>query len=168
MANILTSANFIDDCQLSISTITEVQTAFTLFLTKIEAEFLRKVLGVKLYASFKIAWADNPTSGVWFELINGANYNEDESYFEGLKSALIYFTYIKHQQNKDSIGVVNGNVKSNQDNATSTGIVNKLVNANNRCLEICEQLTGFCASNEAYSDLNYTPPFNTTWNSWGI
>ena len=46
MANLLTSADFIDDCQLSISTIAEVQTAFNLFLTKMEAEFLRKVLGV--------------------------------------------------------------------------------------------------------------------------
>lgn len=168
MANILTSANFIDDCQLSISTIADVQTAFTTFLEKMEAEFLRKVLGIKLYDAFKTAWAANPTSGVWFELINGGNYNEDESYFEGLKSALIYYTYIKHQQNKDSIAVVNGNVKGNQDHATTIGITNKLVNANNRCLEICDKLPGYCKSISEFSDLNYTAPFNTTWNSWGI
>lgn len=168
MANILTSINFIDDCQLSISTITEVETAFNLFLTKMEAEFLRKVLGVKLYASFKTAWAANPTSGVWFELINGGNYNEDESYFEGLKTALIYYTYIKYQQNQDSIAVVNGNVKGNQDHATTIGITNKLVNANNRCLEICDKLPGYCDSISEFSDLNYTAPFRTSWNSWGI
>lgn len=168
MANILTSANFIDDCQLSISTITEVQTAFTAFLTKIEAEFLRKVLGIKLYASFKTAWATDPTSGFWFDLINGGNYNEDEAYFEGLKSALTYYSYIQYQQNKDSIAVVNGNVKGNQDHATTIGIVNKLVNANNRCLEICDKLPGYCESISEFSDLNYTAPFITTWNSWGI
>jgi hypothetical protein len=168
MANILTSESFIDDCQLSISTITEVKTAFSVFLTKMEAEFIRKVLGVKLYASFKTAWAANPTSGVWFELINGGNYNEDESYFEGLKTALIYYTYIKYQQNKDSIAVVNGNVKSNQDHATTIGITNKLVNANNICLEICDKLPGYCESISEFSDLNYTAPFRTFWNSWGI
>ena len=159
MANILTSANFIDDCQLSISTITEVQTAFTAFLTKIEAEFLRKVLGVKLYASFKTAWAANPISGVWFDLINGSNYNEDEAYFEGLKSALTYYTYIKYQYNKESIGVVNGNVKSKQDNATTISVSNKLINANNRCLDICDKLSGFCESNSEFYDLIYTAPF---------
>jgi hypothetical protein len=168
MANILTSESFIDDCQLSISTISEIETAFTTFLAKTEAEFLRKVLGVKLYASFKTAWAANPTTGVWFELINGGNYNEDESYFEGLKTALIYYTYIKYQQNKDSIAVVNGNVKGNQDHATTIGITNKLVNANNRCLEICDKLPGYCDSILEFSDLNYTAPFRTTWNSWGI
>lgn len=168
MANILTSANFIDDCQLSISEITEVQTAFTLFLTKMEAEFLRKVLGVKLYASFKTAWAANPTSGVWFDLINGANYNEDEAYFDGLKSALTYYSYIQYQYNKESIGVVNGNIKSKQDNATTTSISNKLINANNRCLDICDELNGFCASNEAYSDLIHTAPFPNRWNIFGI
>lgn len=168
MANILTSASFIDDCQLSISTITEVETAFTTFLAKIEAEFLRKVLGVKLYASFKTAWAANPTSGVWFDLINGSNYNEDEAYFEGLKSALTYYSYIQYQQNKDSIGVVNGNIKSKQDNATTTSISNKLINANNRCLEICDKLPGYCESISEFSELNYTAPFRTSWNSWGI
>lgn len=168
MANILTSSDFIDDCQLSISTIAEVQTAFTTFLGKIEAEFFRKVLGVKLYNAFKTAWSANPTTGVWFELINGGNYNEDESYFEGLKTALIYYTYIKYQQNKDSIAVVNGNVKGNQDHATTIEITNKLVNANNRCLEICDKLTGYCESISEFSDLNYTAPFRTSWNSWGI
>lgn len=168
MANILTSADFIDDCQLSISTIAEVQTAFTTFLGKVESDFLRKVLGIKLYDAFKTAWAANSTTGVWFELINGDNYNEDESYFEGLKTALIYYTYIKYQQNKDSIAVVNGNVKGNQDHATTIGITNKLVNANNRCLEICDKLPGYCESISEFSDLNYTAPFRTTWNSWGI
>lgn len=168
MANILTSSDFIDDCQLSISTIAEVQTAFTAFLGKIEAEFLRKVLGVKLYGAFKTAWGANPTTGIWFKLINGGNYNENESYFEGLKTALIYYTYIKYQQNKDSIAVVNGNVKGNQDHAATIGITNKLVNANNRCLEICDKLPGYCESISEFSDLNYTAPFRTTWNSWGI
>lgn len=168
MANILTSESFIDDCQLSISTITEVETAFTVFLTKMEAEFLRKVLGIKLYASFKTAWAANPTSGVWFDLINGASYNDDKCYFEGLKSALTYYTYIQFQYNKESIGVVNGNIKSKQDNATTISISNKLINANNRCLDICDKLHGYCDSITEFSELNYTAPFPNRWNIFGI
>ena len=168
MANILTSADFIDDCQLSISTIAEVQKAFTTFLGKIEAEFLRKVLGVKLYDAFVLAWENSPTSGLWFELINGGNYNEDESYFEGLKTALIYYTYIKYQQNKDSIAVVNGNVKGKQDHAMTIGITNKLVNANNRCLEICSKLEFYCFDVAEFSELKYTKPFEKLWNSFGI
>lgn len=168
MANLLTSADFIDDCQLSISTIAEVQTAFTAFLGKIEAEFLRKVLGIKLYDAFKTAWAANPTSGVWFDLINGGNYNEDESYFEGLKTALIYYAYFHYRRNKDSIAVVNGNVKGKQDHADSISIIDKLVNANNRCLEICSKLEVYCFDVAEFSELKYTKPFEKLWNSFGI
>jgi hypothetical protein len=167
MANILTSANFIDDCQLSISTITEVQSAFTAFLTKMEVEFMRKVLGVKLYAEFVVAWASTPTTGKWYDLINGGIY-ETDFYFKGLKSALTYYSYVKYQQSKSSITVANGNIQNNQDHATVINVSTNVISANNNCIDICDEVPLFCATESIFDNLMYSRPFKKHYNILGI
>jgi hypothetical protein len=160
MNNLLTISDFIDDVQINGSAISSVSTAFTNFIAKMQAEFLRKVLGEVLYAEYVAGMSVVPVDAIWTKLTTGAIYDTDY-YFEGLKEALKYYIYVKHQQNTASINVNAGNVSKKSDVSTVVSINPKTINAQYKCMDICDRLKSFCDSDSSYSNLMFSYPFLT-------
>lgn len=160
MNNLLTISDFIDDVQVNGSSISSVSTAFTNFITKMQAEFLRKVLGEVLYAEYVAGMSEITIDPIWTKLTTGSVY-DTIYYFEGLKEALKYYIYTKHQQNTSSINVNAGNVSKKSDVSTVVSINPKTIDSQFKCMDICERLKSFCDSDSSYSNLVFSYPFLT-------
>jgi len=173
MANWLTISDFVDEIQLSNSSIASVNTEFTSFLGRVETEFLRKVLGYTLYSSFIAGLATTPTiPAIWTNLKNGCSFVASDGntyYFDGLKEALKYYSYFKQQNRLYVTNIQSSNVEKKSDISTVTYPMQKVVSAQNRCIEILEDMVIFIALNEdSYPNLVYECPFPQMANILGI
>lgn len=169
MAALLSYTDFQDDRQLCISTVMEA--SFNSFLEKTEVKFLREALGISLFNSFyEGIKTENPESK-WLNLFNGCDFVSDGKtyHFYGIKSALINYCYVIYQQNKDTINVTSGNVKTKQNNADNSNPIGKMINAQNECIDLIDDLEGFISVFASdYPDFEKGQPFKYRVNILGL
>lgn len=173
MANWLTISDFYDDIQLSASTITAVNTEFDKFIGRMQVEFLRKVLGAKMYNDLMTGLAVLPTPDAkWTNIRDGLDFVYDDGityHLDGLKEALRYYSYVRYQQIHSSTNTVQNNVVKKSDIATVVEPVMKVVNAQNKCMDLSSDLYDYITwKSTDYPDFEYTAPFISRANMFGI
>jgi len=169
MASLLSYTDFVDDRQLNIST--ALDTAFASFLERIEVLFLRKVLGVSLYNLFYDGIKADTIEAKWSNLFNGCDFvsGSDTYHFDGLKRALIDYSFVTYIQDKTTTNVTSGNVATKQNNADSLTPIGKLIDAQNECLDLIDDLDVFISLFESdYPNFIKGMPFPQRANIFGI
>lgn len=172
MANWLTISDFIDDVQLSGSTITAVQNSFTSQLTKYQTNFLREVLGVKMYNELKAGLLADPIAAKWSNLKDGCDFTYTDGYdyhLQGLKEALKYYSYVMYQKSVLTTSTIQANVTKKSDIATIAEPILKVVDATNKCIENLEELEFYIRWKATdYPNFIFTNPFANRANHLAI
>lgn len=172
MANWLTISDFIDDVQLTASTIAAVNTSFDNCLTKYQNEFLRTILGVKMYNELIAGLAENPILEKWSNLKEGCDFtytDNSEYHLQGLKEALKYYSYVKYQKATATTATIQSNVIKKSDIAIIAEPTLKVVDAINQCIEILEELEFYIKwKNTDYPNFIFSNPFSNRANLLGI
>lgn len=169
MNALITYDDFIDDVMLDMPDANQV--AFNTFLIKMQTEYLRKSLGVQLYNLLDSGYSEDPIPTIWTNLINGCDftYSDIQYRFEGLKSGLIYYSYVKYLQNNMITQTITGTIKplnENSENITPIGHIN---NAINYCVELNNDLEAFIKVNETdYPNYIYSNIYSNYANILGI
>lgn len=172
MANWLTISDFIDDVQLSGSTITAVQNSFTSQLAKYETNFLREVLGVKMYNELKAGLLADPIAAKWSNLKDGCDFTYTDGYdyhLRGLKEALKYYSYVMYQKSVLTTSTIQANVTKKSDIVTIAEPTNKIVDAINKCIDLLEEIDFYVSwKSDDYPNFIFTNPFANRVNQLAI
>lgn len=170
MNNLITISDFVGDMQLSIQS--DFAQDFDALITKIQAEFLRKVLGVTMYNQLVAAFdTEDTVAQKWTDLVNGADFTLDGEleHFEGLKKALTLYAYVKLQQMITVTHTPSGNVTMKTENAMPASPLFKVVHAQNDCMLLADFLQYYIYANATdFPDYVYGLPFTHLYNSFGI
>ena len=173
MANWLNISDFVDDIQLSSSSIAAVNTAFDNTLGRFQVEFLRTVLGAKMYNDLLTGLVVTPTPDAkWTNIQNGCDfiYSDNETYhLAGLKEALKQFSYARYQQVISTVATVQSNVIKKSEIAIVVEPTGKVVKAINTCIDMIEELKLYIDWKvDDYPDFIYASPFSNRANHFGI
>lgn len=173
MANWLTISDFVDDIQISSSSIAAVNTAFDNTLGRLQIKFLRTVLGVKMYTDLIAGLAVTPTPDTkWTNIQNGCDfvYTDGETYhLDGLKEALKYYSYARYQEIMSSTNTIQSNVIKKSEIAIVVEPTGKVVKAINTCIDMIEELEIYINWKvDDYPDFIFTNPFSNRANLFGV
>lgn len=102
------------------------------FIEKYEKILLVDVLGIVQYNLLKTS--QTQTSGIWFDLINGKEY--DNKVWAGLKPLIASFVFCKYLENDKSYYTTLGIERSRAENSTSVNPTEKLVEIWNSFIEM--------------------------------
>ena len=175
MPNIITSANFIGDIMLPNVAGSGAQASqLTTFITKYEAEYLKRILGYDLYVLYV---AGITALDADYEAIrDGATYTGDDDLtyeWEGLagvgKSPIANYIYYKVMEYNASQTQGVGETMSAVENGTRAVPKVKMVAAWNQMVEWNYHLHRYLYENRAtfpdYIGLTYTPVLSASWYS---
>lgn len=173
MDNFLTKVDFVDNIQLSIPT--NLETDFNSFLGRMQIEFLRLVLGVEFYNSFKAGIEEEVPDSVWTNLRDGIDFTYDGEleHFDGLKKGLKYYTYVKYLQN-NTFAYVSGHATIPKiENSQVVSPASNSILIQNKCIDFCLfELVAFLDSNvddyPTYNSALISSPWPNRFNPFGI
>jgi len=173
MANWITISDFVDDISITGSSIAAVNTAFDASLGRFQVEFLRTVLGTKMYNDLIAGLAVLPTPDTkWTNIQNGCDFIYDDLktyHLDGLKEALKQFSYVRYQESVSSIATTQINVTKKSDIATPVEPIGRIIKAINTCIDMIEDLETYIDWKVTdYPDFIYTNPFGIRANHLGI
>jgi hypothetical protein len=131
------------------------------YIERCENEYLEQILGYEMKAEFLSEIADNPTSGIWFDLWKGAEYSYGGrihkwagfSNNEKL-SPIAYYIYYWYMRNQNSQTTGIGEVVSNVPNNSIGNESVKLMTAWNDMVRFNHKLYDFI-----YTNLSDYPTF---------
>jgi hypothetical protein len=167
---LITHNDFVGEYNLSINELN--QGDFNSFVSVRQVEFLRKIFGVTMYNEYKTGMETLPIESKWTDLNDGCDftYSDYAYHFDGVKEALKAYVYSQWLQSRYVFNVSSGNVILKNENAENTDPAFLVQKANNKCIEICDQLRCFVYANTAtYPNFLFSEPFGQRYfNTLGI
>lgn len=174
MTNQITYANF--DGELTLVLTVAQQAKLALYITRYQKECLELLLGFNLYADLDTAYSTPPTSGKYYELINGVatyyTYNGYKRKYTGLKKLITAYVYYQWGVNETSNATTQGETVDLSPNGESVFNVGKIVNAYNLFIDLFYEAINYIDYKNSTEGSDYYADFETTYinkiNSFGI
>lgn len=144
MANITTISLFVGDINIpNIATGQPDANAFALFINKYEPQLLSEVLGYTLAKDLLTAFNDDETSGIYFDLWNGAEFTDKHgraNKWPGFLtigwSLIANYIFCKWMEETASYNTGNGEKVTNASNATNALVTTRISNAWNNMVKL--------------------------------
>lgn len=130
------------------------------YITKYQKDYLIQILGHRTYNVFDAACISGvpPTSGFWYEFIEGVTYPEDSvNYiYPGIKPVLVKLLYYWWHRNTATILGEKGELKANYQKLVKTIPAQKMVSAYNDAIEEIQSCISYAPTVYHYMNTQYT------------